>query len=85
MALRKAFPAERKYEFWNILMCFLVHDGLSISEKERATFGMLAYRMISRAAEAVPLDAVRQFWLVSRNSLISPGPIIEFRKSHSYT
>ena len=58
MALRKAFPAERKYEFWNILMCFLIHNDEVVSDKERSTFGMLAYRFISKAAEVASGEPV---------------------------
>ena len=52
MALRKAFPKERKYEFWSIVMSFLIHQDSAISEKERTLFGLLSYRMLSKAAEA---------------------------------
>jgi N-terminal acetyltransferase B complex non-catalytic subunit len=59
MALRKAFPKERNYDFWNVLMCYLIHKDASRPEKERLLFGTLAYRLISKAAEAVPTDKVR--------------------------
>ncbi|KIW72064.1 hypothetical protein, variant [Phialophora macrospora] len=56
MGLRNSFPKERQYEFWNILMCYLIHKQEDIPENERALFGTLAYRMISKAAEAIPKD-----------------------------
>ena len=59
MALRKSFPKERNYNFWNVVMCYLIHNDSSRSEKERTLFGTLAFRLISKAAEAVPIDKVR--------------------------
>jgi len=59
MALRKGSPKERNYDFWNMLMCYLIYKDLSRQEKERTLFGTLAYRLISKAAEAVPTDKVR--------------------------
>lgn len=58
MALRKAFPKERQYEFWNILMYFLIHEDKSLLEKDRALFGTLAYRLITKAVEAIPNEKV---------------------------
>lgn len=58
MALRKAFPNERQHDFWNILLCFLVHQDNSVTQKERNLFGTLAYRMMSKAAESIPTDQV---------------------------
>ena len=58
MALRKGFPKDRNYDFWNVLMCYLIHKDPSLSEKDRTLFGTLAYRLISKAAEAVPADKV---------------------------
>lgn len=58
MALRKAFPTERNYDFWNILLCFLVERDDRATDKERTLFGMLAYRLVSKAAEAAPTDNV---------------------------
>ena len=58
MALRKSFQKERNYDFWNILMCYLIHNDPSRPEKERTLFGTLAFRLISKAAEAVPVDKV---------------------------
>jgi N-terminal acetyltransferase B complex non-catalytic subunit len=58
MALRKAFPNERNYDFWNILLCFLVSQDDRASDKERLLFGTLAYRMVSKAAEAAPTNKV---------------------------
>lgn len=78
MALRKAFPNERSYDFWNILLCFLVQRDERTSDKERLLFGTLAYRLISKAAESIPTTMVglRQlrecsaFWLTaSRKAL----------------
>ena len=59
MALRKAFAKDRQYEFWNILMYFLVHKDTTVPEKDRSLLGTLAYRLISKAAEAIPTDPVR--------------------------
>lgn len=58
MALRKSSPKDRDYDFWIIFMCYMIHQDPSISEKERNLFGTLAYRMLSKAAEAVPQDPV---------------------------
>jgi N-terminal acetyltransferase B complex non-catalytic subunit len=58
MALRKAFPSDRNYDFWNILLCFLVHQDDRATEKERTLFGTLAYRLMSKAAETAPADQV---------------------------
>ena len=58
MALRKAFPADRNYDFWNMLLCFLVHQDDRVTEKERTLFGTLAYRLMSKAVEASPTDQV---------------------------
>jgi len=58
MALRKAFLKERQYDYWNILMCYLVHKDSALPEKDRSLFGTLAYRMISKAAESVVTDKV---------------------------
>src|ERR1700753_148878 len=58
MGLRKSFPKERQYEFWNIAMCYLIHMDQTLLEKDRTLFGTLAYRMVSKAAEIIPLDQV---------------------------
>lgn len=58
MGLRKSFPKERNYEFWNIMMCYLIHLQQDLPEKDRSLFGTLAYRMISKAAETIPADQV---------------------------
>ena len=58
MGMRNSFPNERHYEFWNILMCFLIHKQDDLSDKDRMLFGTLAYRMISKAAEAIPRSEV---------------------------
>ncbi|KAK5951571.1 hypothetical protein OHC33_007249 [Knufia fluminis] len=54
MALKKAFPKERQYDFWNILMCYLIHEDKNVPEKDRKLFGTLANRMISKAAQSGP-------------------------------
>ncbi|OAL23800.1 hypothetical protein AYO22_06119 [Fonsecaea multimorphosa] len=54
MGLRNSFSKERDYEFWNILMCHLIHMQQDLPDKDRTLFGTLAYRMISKAAEAIP-------------------------------
>lgn len=61
MAIRKRSPKERKYEIWTVFMCYLIYKDPSVSEKERTMFGTLAYRMLSKAAEAVPTKEVRGF------------------------
>jgi len=58
MTLKKAFPRERMYDFWNILMCYLIHEDRNVPEKDRKLFGTLANRMISKAAQAGPPDKV---------------------------
>lgn len=60
MGLRNAFPKERQYEFWNMLMCFLIHKQEAVPEKDRMLFGTLAYRMMSKAAEAIVKNEVCQ-------------------------
>lgn len=72
MALRKSFPKDRNYDFWNILMCYLINTDISRTEKERTLFGTLAYRMISKAAEGVPTEKVKI-------SLFVPVPDLTFR------
>ena len=62
MALRKAFPKDRHYEFWNILMYYLVYRDASVPEKDRNLLGTLAYRLISKAAESIPADPVSMAW-----------------------
>ncbi|KIW17605.1 hypothetical protein PV08_04800 [Exophiala spinifera] len=54
MGLRKSFPQDRNYEFWNIAMCYLISIESSVPEKDRILFGTLAYRMIIKAVEAIP-------------------------------
>ncbi|KAK5076806.1 hypothetical protein LTR64_005714 [Lithohypha guttulata] len=51
MALRKAFPKERKYDYWNILMCYLISQDGTSQEKDRKLFGTLASRMVTKAAQ----------------------------------
>ncbi|KAK4940477.1 hypothetical protein LTR10_019461 [Elasticomyces elasticus] len=67
MGLRKSFPKDRNYEFWNIMMCYLIHMQEGLPEKDRTLFGTLAYRMISKAAETIPAD---------QEELLSPGKAI---------
>ena len=50
MALRKAFPKERKYDYWNILICYLISQDSKLQAKDRNLFGTLANRMITKAA-----------------------------------
>jgi len=59
MGLRKSFPKERNYEFWNIMMCALIQHDRTQAAKDRNLFGTLAYRMISKAAETISTDQVR--------------------------
>jgi hypothetical protein len=40
-------------------MCYLINKDVSRPEKESTLFGTLAYRLISKAAEAVPTEKVR--------------------------
>ncbi|KAJ9633532.1 uncharacterized protein PV06_06173 [Exophiala oligosperma] len=54
MGLRKSFPKDRNYEFWNIAMCYLISVQSGVPEKDRMLFGTLAYRMITKAVEAIP-------------------------------
>ena len=70
MALRKNFPNERLYGFWNILMCYLIHKASSDSEKDRTLFGTLAYRLISKAAQIVPANPVSLESCTYRSSIL---------------
>src|SRR5271170_8136283 len=82
MALRKAFPQERKYDFWNILMCYLINKDASLPEKDRTLFGMLAFRLVSKAAEAVPKDKVRREpWMLKWGLYL---PIIDTLEGSDY-
>ncbi|KIV94471.1 hypothetical protein PV10_02237 [Exophiala mesophila] len=68
MGLRKSFPKDRNYEFWNIMMCHLIHqDHDGVDEKTRLLFATLAYRMITKAAETTGTD---------EEQLLSPGKAI---------
>ncbi len=58
MALRKAFPQDRQYDYWNILMYFLVYKDASVPETDRNLSGTLAYRLIRKAAESIATDTV---------------------------
>jgi N-terminal acetyltransferase B complex non-catalytic subunit len=59
MALRKILPKDPKHDFWSIIMCSLISHDPSVSDKDRSVFGMLAYRMLSKATEARRPDPVR--------------------------
>lgn len=59
MALRKADPKDRNYEFWNIFMTFMMSRDERNPEKERLMYRTLAYRMLGRTVEAVPTAKVR--------------------------
>lgn len=61
MALQSNFPKTRKYHLWAIFLSYLVSIDQASSEADRKLFGMLAYRMISKAAESVPSDSVCSF------------------------
>ena len=61
MGLRKSFPKERNYEFWNIMMCFLIQLAPNQESQNKKLFGTLAYRMISKAAETIPTDQVSEY------------------------
>src|SRR5271154_199403 len=85
MALRKGSPKERKYDFWNIVLCFIISLDLSTPEHERSLFGTLAYRFISKAAEAVPTDKVKSLGIVLGLHLLTsdPDPAAKQRQSNS--
>ncbi|PYI06608.1 hypothetical protein BO78DRAFT_343164 [Aspergillus sclerotiicarbonarius CBS 121057] len=57
MALQSNFPKTRKYHLWAIFLSYLVSIDEASSETDRKLFGMLAYRMVSKAAESVPSDS----------------------------
>ena len=58
MALRKAVPTDRNYDFWNIFMNYMMSKDEKLPEKERSMYRTLAYRMLGRAVEAVPAGKV---------------------------
>jgi N-terminal acetyltransferase B complex non-catalytic subunit len=58
MGLRKSFPKDRNYEFWNIMMCSLIQRDGTQADKDRNLFGTLAFRMISKAADTISTDQV---------------------------
>ncbi|KPI45548.1 uncharacterized protein AB675_463 [Cyphellophora attinorum] len=58
-ALRKAFPSERKYYFWTILMNFLTQKDTKTAEKDRETYGKLAYALVSKSAQSMTAEQVR--------------------------
>ena len=70
MGLRKSFPKERNYEFWNIMMCHLIQqDTDAVDEKTRTLFATLAYRMISKAAEQIQTEQVLHTFTLARRVL----------------
>ncbi|PYH93734.1 putative cytoskeleton organization protein [Aspergillus ellipticus CBS 707.79] len=56
MSLQSNFPKTRKYHLWAIFLSYLISIDAASSEADRRLFGMLAYRMVSKAAESVPSD-----------------------------
>lgn len=58
MALQSNFLKTRKYHMWAIFLSYLISIDEASSETDRKLFGMLAYRMVSKAAESVPSDSV---------------------------
>ncbi|KAK2748284.1 hypothetical protein FQN57_000942 [Myotisia sp. PD_48] len=56
MALQNNFPKQRQYYFWAIFMCYLIAKDPRNADNERKMFGLLAYRMISKAASNVPVN-----------------------------
>ncbi|OJJ44687.1 hypothetical protein ASPZODRAFT_134775 [Penicilliopsis zonata CBS 506.65] len=56
MSLQINFPKTRKYYFWAIFLSYLVSTDAKSSEADKKLFGMLAYRMVSKAADTVPSD-----------------------------
>ncbi|KIX00353.1 uncharacterized protein Z518_10492 [Rhinocladiella mackenziei CBS 650.93] len=83
MGLRKSFPKERNYEFWNILMCLLIHMQHDLPEKDRMLFGTLAYRMISKATETIPLGQEQA--LSSGKAISTPEEISLLAQVLNYT
>jgi len=69
VSLRKAFPKERKYDFWKTLFCYLIHEDPTLEDNQRKLFGTLAYRFISKAAEIVSDDKVRYVMSLLRNTI----------------
>ena len=69
MSLRKAFPKERKYDFWKTLFSYLIHEDPTLEDNQRKLFGTLAYRFISKAAEIVPEDKVRYIMSLTSNTI----------------
>lgn len=80
MGLRKSFPKDRNYEFWNIAMCYLISVQSGVPEKDRMLFGTLAYRMITKAVEAIPPGQVcnelglrEEILMFCRTASLHPG------------
>jgi hypothetical protein len=59
-ALRKTWPKERKYEFWNIQMCLCVLQDSKVDQAKRNLLGTLAYRMLQKMVNDMPQDQVRR-------------------------
>ena len=77
--MRKSFPKDRNYEFWNIAMCYLISVQSGVPEKDRMLFGTLAYRMITKAVEAIPasqvcneLDLLEAILILCRKKFLLP-------------
>ncbi|KAI9670370.1 MAG: hypothetical protein M1817_004413 [Caeruleum heppii] len=68
MVLQRAFTKKREYYFWACLCCHHAQMNPTTSETDRKLFGTLAYRLISKAAEAVPKDTA---------NLLSPGRSVQ--------
>jgi N-terminal acetyltransferase B complex non-catalytic subunit len=66
VGLQKAFPKERKYNFWKTLFSYLIQEDPTLENNQRKLFGTLAYRFISKAAETVPEDKVHCFAFLKR-------------------
>lgn len=54
MAYMKNFPSQPTPFFWAILTNYLISIGSDASEQEKRVHGLLAYRMLEKAAADVP-------------------------------
>lgn len=61
-------------------MCFLIHQDEQIPEKSRNVFGMLANRMITKAADVAPSDKVSKDG-IKRDDLTRNRPSIMSKNS----
>ncbi|KAI9757114.1 MAG: hypothetical protein M4579_003592 [Chaenotheca gracillima] len=68
MNLQRSFSKKRLHYFWAIWCSYMVRRSPIATDNDRALFGNLAYKMISRAAEDVPEGT---------ESLMSPGRSIQ--------